>query len=142
MKQKIKEEMIAAMKSRDKEKVAVLRYLLSQIGYVEIDKHEDLTDAEIVNLIQKEVKKRKEAKEMFIKGGRQDLINQQDFEIKTLEVYLPKQMNDEELSSLIKELWEADKTQNMGAVIKNVLVKVNGQADGGRIASLAKQICV
>ena len=88
MKQKIKDEMICAMKAGDRAKVDTLRYVLSQINYAEIDKHENLTDTEIIILLQKELKKRKEARELYEKAQRQDLVSQQDLEIKILETYL------------------------------------------------------
>lgn len=89
IKQKIQANIIKSLKSKDEKTLSVLRYLSSQIKYKEIDKKQDLSDEEVVQLIRKQIKKLNEAAEIFQRGERGDLATQNKEQIKTLSAYLP-----------------------------------------------------
>lgn len=142
MQDKIQEDLKNAQLARDEIKVSTLRLLLSEIHNLEIQKGGQLSDADIVSLIQREVKKRKEAAEGFRSGEREDAAQKEEAEAKILESYLPAQISDEELTETvmgaIKEVG-ATGLSDIGKVIGVVMGKVSGKADGGRISTLVKE---
>ena len=120
--------------------VKVLRFILSEIKYAEIAKQKDLTDEEAVAVLQKEVKKRKEAIEMFKKGERFDLVTDEEAQLVIIAQYLPKQLPVEELNKIIDSvIAEIGDKSNMGKIIGAVMGRVKGQADGSQVAQLVKQ---
>ncbi len=128
--------------AKDQVKVETLRLLLSELTYGRISKGEDLTDADVINIIAKEVKKRKEAAEGFRKGGREEGALKEEAEAEVLTSYLPKQLSDEELTVLVEEAINntgASSVSDMGKVIGVVMGKVQGQADGARVSAIVRQ---
>jgi hypothetical protein len=120
--------------------VKVLRFILSEIKYAEIAKQKDLTDEEAVAVLQKEVKKRKEAIEMFKKGERFDLVTDEEAQLVIIAQYLPKQLPVEELNKIIDSMIaEIGDKSNMGKIIGAVMGRVKRQADGSQVAQLVKQ---
>lgn len=122
--------------------VATLRLLLSEIKNGEIAKGEPLTDPEIVVVIQKELKKRREAAEAFHNGNRQELAEREEAEAAVLDQYLPDQLPEDELRAIIEETVSsisAQGMQDMGRVIAAVRGKVGQAADGGTISRLVKE---
>src|SRR3989338_7235233 len=93
-----------SLKENDRQRVDCLRYLLSQIKYQEIDLKKDMTDEETVELLRKELKKRREAIELFQKGNRQDLVSANQKEIKIIEEFLPKALSEEEIIKIIDDV--------------------------------------
>ncbi|MBI4137490.1 GatB/YqeY domain-containing protein [Candidatus Roizmanbacteria bacterium] len=135
LKQQLQSDLNAAMKEKNLTKVGTLRLLLSAIQYFEIQKERDYqaTDEEITNLIQKEVKKRNEAIELYKKGNRPELAEQEEKELTVLKTYLPEQMGEEEIRKLVKEAItqsSATSPQEMGKVMGILMPKVKGKADG------------
>lgn len=131
-----------AQLNRDEVKVSVLRMLLSELKYVQINSGQDLTDADVTTQIQKELKKRREAVEGFLKGGREELADKEKQEATVLEAYLPAQLSDEELTKIVDETISetgASTIADMGKVISSVMAKVSGQAEGARVSLLVKQ---
>lgn len=120
--------------------VRVLRFLLSEIQYAEIAKQSDLTDEETVALLAKELKKRKEAIEMFKKANRDDLVADEEKQLTVIQKYLPQQLTESELEKAVDEVLSSlpDKS-NMGKIIGLVMAKVKGQADGKMVAELVKK---
>ncbi len=120
--------------------VKVLRFILSEIKYAEINKKSDLTDVEIIKLLQKEVKKRKEAIEMFKKGGRNDLVSDEEMQLIIINSYIPEQKSSEDLEKIIDEVitLSSDKS-NVGRIIGMVMAKTKGEADGAFVASIVKK---
>lgn len=106
IKQKIQENIIKALKSKDEKTLSVLRYLLSQIQNKEIDKKQDLSDEEVVQLIRKQIKNLKEAAAIFQRGYRQDLVSQNKEQIKILSTYLSTELSDEELQEEVRKTIE------------------------------------
>ncbi len=120
--------------------VKVLRFILSEINYAEIDKQGQLTDEEVITLLQSEVKKRKEAIEMFKRGNREDLVKDEEAQLIIIGQYLPKQLSDEELNDIIEEVVQSSEDKsNPGKIIGLVMMRVRGQADGARVAQLVRQ---
>src|SRR5262245_18611825 len=142
--ERLAQEMKSAMLARDAERLSALRLLKSAIGYAQIErKNDQLSDAEIVAIVQKEVKKRREAAEQFEKGGRPELAAKEKREISVLETFLPQPLSSEELEQLVRatiqELGASDKKQ-MGPVIKAVQSKAAGRADGKTISAVVGRL--
>ncbi len=126
-------------------KVSTLRLLLSEIKYAEIKKNEEdqtLSDDETIIVVQKEVKKRKEAADGFRQGGREETAQKEEAEAEILAKYLPKQLTDEELNSIIDEAiikTGALGRSDMGRVIGFVMGQVRGSVDGARVSNLLQK---
>ncbi len=133
-------ELKAAMLARDAERLSTLRLLKSAIDYARIErKTETLTDAEAVAIVQKEVKKRRDAVEQYEKGGRPDLAGKEKQEITVLESFLPKPLTAEELEQLVRAAIQetgATGKKQMGQVIKSVQAKAAGRAEGKTISEV------
>jgi hypothetical protein len=142
--ERISQEIKAAMLARNPQRLGALRMLKSAVGYAQIErKNEKLSDAEVVAIVQKEVKKRRDSVEQFEKGGRPELAEQEKAEIKVLEEFLPQPLSPEELETMVRatiqELNAASK-KDMGSVIKTVQTKAAGRADGKTISSLVTKL--
>ena len=138
---KIQSDLKESQLARDEVKVSTLRLLLSEIKNAEITKGGELLDQDIISVIQKEVKKRKEASSAFRQGGREEQAQKEEAESKVLEGYLPLQLSDEALTKIVQDtINELGVTTiaDMGKVIGAVMSKVAGQADGGLVAQLVK----
>jgi len=130
-----------AMKSGDRVAVAAIRLSLSEIKNAIIDKRRPLEDNEIVNILRSGVKKRQESIEMFSKGGRQELVEKETAELKVIEGFLPAGMGAAELEALVAEAIAetgAASMKDIGKIMKAVLPKVAGRADGAEINKLIK----
>ena len=140
IKQKIQDQIVVALKAGDKVRLDVLRFILSSIKYAEIEKQKELTDDEIVSLLKKEVKKRKEAIEMFKKGGRTEGIEKEEKQIVVINEFLPEKISQEELEKIISEVISSSGADpQMGKVIGTVMGKIKGQADGSEVARIVKE---
>ena len=140
IKEEIQKKILTSLKEKKEMELKVLRFILSQINYAEIAKQKPLTDEEIMALLQKELKKRKEAIEMFRKAGRSEMVADEEKQLPVIEQYLPKQISQEELAKIVDETVKSiEGVPNMGQVIGMVMKKVKGQADGGMVASIVKQ---
>lgn len=135
----IQSRMIAALKAGDKSKTAALRFLYSQIKNSEIDAKHSLTDEETIKLLATEAKRRRESIEAYQKGGRPDLVEKEKYELSVIEEYLPKQLTDEELKAIITEVKSANPNGDFGTLMKAVMARVAGRAEGGKVAMLLKQ---
>src|SRR5436190_19815879 len=137
-------ELKAAMIAKDAERLSTLRLLKSAIGYAQLERGtENLTDAEVVVLIQKEVKKRHDAAEQYEKGGRPELASKEKQEITVLESFLPKPLARDELEQLIRAAIQetgATSKKQMGQVIKAVQARAAGRAAGKIISELVGKL--
>lgn len=144
-KQQLQEELKQSMLAKNVEKTSTLRMLLSAINYYEINKGGagyEATEENVLSVIQKEVKQRKDSIEQFQKGGRQDLVDKETAELKLLETYLPAQMNEEEITKLVEEAvsqTSASSVQDMGKVMGALMPKVKGKADGTLVSKIVKE---
>lgn len=143
LKNKIREDLTTAMKARDKETTGTLRMLLSALTQEETvgTKHE-LTDEEVLKVIAREIKKRRESAEVYSQNNRQELADVEIKEASILERYQPKQLDDEELNALIDEAiaeigGETD-MKKMGQIMKIASAKAAGRADGKRLSTAVK----
>lgn len=142
IKSKIADDMKAAMKSGDKDRLAAIRNLHAAIRKKEIDERIDLDDAGVIKIITSSVKQRQDSIDQFTKGGRQDLVDKETAELKLLQSYLPAQMSQDELVKLIESAIAesgAKSPKEMGAVMKILLPKVQGKADGKTVSQLVTQ---
>lgn len=140
LKNDIQQAIYANLKEKKATEVKVLRFVLSEIQYAEIAKQKDLTDEEVITLLQKETKKRKEAIEMFKKGKRDDLVADEEKQIIIIEKYLPKQMEQEEVERIVDAvLAGTNDKSNTGKLIGLVMAQVKGKTDGGIVAQLVRQ---
>jgi uncharacterized protein len=141
--EKIDKNLKESMLKKDAVSVSTLRMLKSAVKNLEITKSNKASDADINSVIQKQIKQRKDSVEQYKKGGRQDLVQSEEAEIKVLETYLPKQMSDDELSGILKQILNDNNLSSkkeFGKAMKLVQEKVKGQADNKRISALLNQI--
>jgi uncharacterized protein YqeY len=142
MLEKLTNDMISAMKNKDKETLSVVRMVKGAVQLEEINKKKKLEDEDIIAIISKQIKMRKESIEEFKKGNRNDLIGQTESEIKILEKYLPAQLSDEELTKIVEEIIEkvgAKEASDMGKIMKELIPLIKGKADMGRVNLLIKE---
>lgn len=138
----IKKDLSQSLKSGEKEKTGALRFLLSEIHNAEIEKQGELTDEEILAVIRRLVKQRKESIEGFEKGGRDDLVAKEERELELLNKFLPQQMSDEELEKVIDQAIAdvgAKTSADIGRVMSVVMKAVSGRAEGAKVAEMVRQ---
>jgi uncharacterized protein YqeY len=146
LKQRIDQELKQALLAGDKTLATTLRGLKSVILYAEVAKGSrdtGLSDEEILVLFAKESKKRQESADLYVKGGNQEKADAELEEKRVIDAYLPAQLSDEELSAVVKGVIAetgASDMQAMGQVITAVKAKTEGQANGGRIAAMVKEM--
>ncbi|MEU0948886.1 GatB/YqeY domain-containing protein [Streptomyces sviceus] len=147
LKSKLQEDLNAAIKGRDELRSSTLRMTLAAITNEEVAGKEkrELSDAEVLKVITKEAKKRREAADAFAQGGRAESAEREKAEGAVLAEYLPQQLSDEELNDIVAQAVEeakaagAEGPRAMGAVMKIVNPKVAGLAEGGRVAAAVKK---
>lgn len=143
LKEKIRKDMVSATKSRDLVALSTLRMLLASVKNREIELLEEADDAEVMKIIATSIKQRKESVEFYDKGGRKDLVEKETREIEVLEAYLPPQLNREDLVSLIEEIISevgALGVRDIGKVMKDLMPRVTGRADGKEVSDLVREI--
>ena len=143
LKEELNDQMKASMKSGDKVRLSTIRMLLSEIKNAEIAKRGELTDEELMAVVSKEAKGRKESIEEFSKGGRQDLVDKESKELKVLEEYLPEQMSEDELRRTIEETVEqvgASSPGDIGKVMGSLMPRIRGKADGKLANRIAREM--
>ena len=142
--ERLQQELKAAMLAKDADRVSALRMLKSAVGYVQIErKTETLSDAEVVAVVQKEIKKRRDAMEQYQTGGRPELAAKEEQEIRVLEIFLPQAASAEELEQAVRTIIQetgATSKKDMGPVIKAVQAKMAGRADGKTISTLVGRL--
>ena len=142
LRDKIAADVKAAMIAKESAKLGALRMLQSAIKNREIDMRPDpITPDEVMNVVKKLVKQRKESIEQFQAAGRTDLVEQETAELKVLEVYLPAQMSREQIEALVTEVIAAlgaKTVKDMGPVMKEVIAKSGGAADNKVVSEVIK----
>jgi len=139
---KIDDDLKKALKAKDVVTVSTLRFLKSAMQNLAIEKKQTLKDEDVISVIKKQIKQRKDSIEGFKKGARADLVEKEESELKILNEYLPKGLSQEELAGLVKEclaLSNAACLKDMGNVIKLVMAKAKGLADGSAVSALVKE---
>ena len=145
VKDRLTEDMKQAMKDREagKLRLSVIRMVRASIKNVEIDRQKELSEEEVLDVLAKEVKMRRDATEEFRKGNRLDLVENLDQEIAVLQAYLPEQLSDEEVRALVSDAVAqtgAAGPKDMGKVMTALMPKVKGRADGKLVNSLVKEL--
>ena len=141
LKERITEDMKTAMRSGEKDRLAVIRLLQAAIKQREVDERITLDDAQITSVLEKMIKQRKESVVAFEKGGRADLVAKENSEIAVLQPYLPAQLSDAELDALIAEAISstgAASIKDMGKVMGVVKSRAAGKADMGAVGARIK----
>lgn len=142
MKEIILDDLKTAMKARDKELVTTIRLVKGAIQMDELDLKRELTDDEVITIIGKQIKTRKESIAEFEKGNRFDLVEKTQSEIKMLEKYMPEQLSEEEVIKIIEEVFlELNPTamSDMGKIMGALTPKLRGKADMGLVSKLVKE---
>lgn len=142
MKQKILNDLKNAMKNQNKELLSVIRMVKGAIQMEEIKVKHELSDDEVIGIIAREIKTRKESIKEFEKGNRTDLIEQTKKEIDILNRYMPEQMNEEEINATIDSVFakvNPTKPSDMGAIMKEITPLVKGKADMSLVSSKIKE---
>ena len=142
--EKIEQDLVPAMKAKEAVKLSVLRMLKAALNNSAIEKKKDkLSDAEALEVLQRQVKQRKESIDSFEKGGRQELANNEKQELEVLLVYLPAQLSDEELKRIAQDVigkMGATTKADAGRVMKDLMPLIKGKADGKRAQDLLSQL--
>jgi len=141
LKERISEDMKTAMRSGEKDRLAVIRLLQAAIKQREVDERITLDDAQVTSVLEKMIKQRKESVVAFDKGGRADLVAKENSEIAVLQPYLPAQLSDAELDAIIADAISstgAASIKDMGKVMGLVKSKAAGKADMGAVGARIK----
>ncbi len=144
LQEKLTAELKAAMLSRNTDRTATLRLIKSALGYVQIEKKvESLPDVEVTAVLQREAKKRRDAREEYERGGRPELAAQELAELAIIEEFLPKALSSEELESLVRAVIAetgAVSKKEMGLVMKAAQAKAAGRADGRVLSGIVSRL--
>jgi len=141
LKEKLMEDLKESMKNHDEVKKNTITMIRASIKQIEVDKRIELEDNDIIEIISKEAKKRKDALAEFEKAGREDLIAQTNEELAIIKTYLPEELSTEELTKIIEETIAevgAETMKDMGKVMQAVKTKTSGRADGKTINEIVK----
>ena len=136
LKAKIQQDLISSLKEKKAAELETLRFFMAEVKNLEIEKKAELSDEEVIKILKKQIKNLSDAVEMFTKGGRKDLVDQNDQQIKILSQYLPAELSDEELEAAIKTLIEDNKEtyeKNPKMIIGIAMKQLSPQADPKRI---------
>lgn len=131
-------DLVAARKAQDKPRVLLLGTILSEIKNRRIELQRQPTDADVVEVIQRGIKKRRESIEMYSKGAREDLVAKERAEVDALEQYLPEQVGDDEIRAAVRAAIAGGAAQ-IGAVMGKVAPGFKGRAEGARINAIARE---
>jgi uncharacterized protein len=141
LREQLNEDMKAAMKAREAEKLAALRLLLAAVKQREVDERITLDDAQLIAVVEKMIKQRKDSIAQYEKAARQDLADKEKFEISVLEGYLPQQLSQAEVDAAVAEAIAstgAKSAADMGKVMGVLKPKLAGRADMGKVSGLVK----
>jgi hypothetical protein len=141
LKQQITEDMKAAMRAKETARLGAIRLLLAAMKQREVDERIELTDADVVAIIEKMLKQRRDSISQYKAANRQDLVDVEEFEVTVLQGYMPQQLSEAEIASAIAEAIAstgAAGPQDMGKVMGVVKPKLAGRADMGKVSGLIK----
>ena len=138
----IEEAVKVSMKNRDKETTSTLRMAISELKKEEIDKQIELEDEQVIQILQRMIKQRKDSYSQFSDAGRNELAEKEQKEIDILSEFLPEQLSEEELSSMVLEVINeigAEGPQDMGKVMGSLKQRIQGNADMGLVSKIVKE---
>ena len=142
LREKILEDIKTAMKNKEADRLGAVRFLQSAIKYREIELRPNaITDQDVIGVIKKMAKQRTDSISEFEKAGRQELADKEKYELTVLEAYLPAQMSADDVAKIVEEVIKAQGAttmKQMGGVVKEVMARTGGQADGKTVSDLVK----
>jgi uncharacterized protein YqeY len=145
LKDKLTEDLKQTMRHRDEQRKSTLRLVMAAIKNAEIEKRRELTEEELLAVIAKEAKQRRESIAEFERGGRQDLVDREKAELQILLAYLPEQLSREEIAAqarqIIAEVGAASPAQ-MGQVMRQLMPLMQGKADGKLVSQVVKELLI
>lgn len=145
LEEKIKADLKEAIKSGDDTTRDVLRFLSSDIKNEAIKLRKELEEKDVVNVIKRGIKSRKDSVEQYTNGGRADLAEKEQKEISVLEKYMPEQMSEDEIKAIVQKViqnMDATQAKNFGLVMKEVMKETEGRADGSVVSKVVKETLV
>ena len=140
--EKLDKDMIEAMKAKDKDRLTVIRMVKASLKQEQIDHKKEINDELLIDVVNKQIKMRKDSISEFEKGNRQDLIDKTQQEIDVLMEYLPEQLSIEEVNKVIDEIFDEVKPsgqKDMGKVMKEATAKLKGKADMKEVSNIIKE---
>lgn len=140
--EKLEKDTIEAMKNKDKDKLTVLRMVKAALKQENIDHKKEINDELLIDVVNKQIKMRKDSIAEFEKGGRQDLVDKTKLEVDTLMVYLPEQLSTEEVNKIIEEIFSEINPagpKDMGKVMGLAQAKLKGKADMREVSTIIKE---
>lgn len=140
---RLKSDIIVAMKAKDKDRLGVLRMVQAAVKQVEVDERRDLEDADVIKIVSSYARKVKDQIKSYGEGGREDLKNAAEAELEIVAEYLPAEMSDDDLAKIVQASIEesgASGMADMGKVMKVIMPKTAGRADGGRVSAMVKKL--
>ena len=143
IRERLEADIIAAMRSRNQQRLDALRYLKSAINRVEIDRRVTLDDAGVTEVVVRQVKDRRDSIRMFEEGNRSDLVAKETADLLILEEYLPPQMSEEEITELVMDVIQqvgAETIRDKGKVMGRLMPQVQGKADGQQVNTIVTNI--
>lgn len=141
LREKINDDMKAAMKARESDKLAAIRLLQAALKQKEVDERIELTDDLVLSIIEKMLKQRKDSIEQYTAGNRPDLVAREQFEVGVLSAYMPTQLSDAEVSAILDGVIAetgASSAKDMGKVMNALRPMVAGRADMGKLSAVVK----
>jgi hypothetical protein len=142
LKERIQDDLKAAMRARDKDRVAALRLVMAALKQREIDERITLNDGEIIGVLERMIKQRRESIDQFRSGGREDLATQEAFEIDLIQAYLPQALSAEEIETLVARAVAesgAQSLRDMGKVMNVIKSQAQGRVDMAVVSRLVKE---
>ena len=143
IRERLEADIVAAMRSRNQQRLDALRYLKSAINRVEIDRRVTLDDAGVTEVVVRQVKDRRDSIRMFEEGNRTDLVAKESADLAILEEYMPMQMGEEEITALVKDVIQqvgAETIRDKGKVMGRLMPQVQGKADGQQVNTIVTNI--
>ena len=143
LEQKLHEDMKLAMKSRDVLRLSTIRLLRSSVSYARINKGAELTDDEVLEALSREAKRRREAIDAAVAGGRSDVADREQAELEIINAYLPKQLDEAEIEAIAREVAAqvgATDPKDRGKVMGPLMQRIRGKADGKLAGAVVEKI--
>ncbi|MBI3954750.1 GatB/YqeY domain-containing protein [Candidatus Collierbacteria bacterium] len=137
--ERIRQDITAAQKGQDRQKLGALRLLVSEINYRQIDAKDELSDDRVIEVLRREAKKREEASEIYAKADDEPRLAQEKYELELIRSYLPAMMNEADIFAVVKKAKE-ETGKSGGVLIGEVMGRLKGKADGAVVARLVGQI--
>ncbi|MCI0507748.1 MAG: GatB/YqeY domain-containing protein [Gammaproteobacteria bacterium] len=141
LKQRINEDMKAAMRAKEKERLGAIRLIMAAIKQREVDERIELDNTQVLAVLDKMIKQRRDSIEQYVNAGREDLADKERFEVTLIQGYMPAALSDTELDAMVKEAVAAvgaSSMQDMGKVMAQLKPKIQGRADMGKVSQKVK----